>query len=153
MGANPTTEPPLQSVLRHRRESFWQITFPVIAVAVLSLAGVVALYLVTGREGTSVVADYSLALVMVPVCMVGFILLAVNAGLIYAIIWLVARIPRYTNSAQRGMLGVYSTVDSLMDKLTSIIIHALAVLRVLGNAVDEWSESPNGNKPESQSGQ
>ncbi len=137
----------LPSTLRHRREVFWQIVFPVTVVALLSLGSVVALYMLTGPDGTSVVADYSLILVLVPTCSMGIILLLINIGLIYLIVLLLRHVPGYTNSAQRKMQGVYVTVDSFTDKLMSGIVSALAVLRVVGSVVDKWST--NGDQPSS----
>jgi hypothetical protein len=130
---------PLPSTLRFRRQSFWQIIFPVIVVALLAAGAVVALFLVTGTAGTSVVADFSLILVILPTCILGVVFLVINVLLIVLLRLLITRVPRYTNAAQRKMQSVYVGVDSFTDKLTSGVVSALAVLRVVGSVVDRWS--------------
>src|SRR5574341_2520524 len=136
---------PLPSTLRFRRQSFWQIIFPVIVVALLALGAVVALYLVTGKTGTSVVADFSLILVILPACLLVVVFLVINVALIVLLRLMITRIPRYTNAAQRKMQGTHVGVDSFANKLTSGVLSALAVLRVMGSVVDRWSA--NGDQP------
>src|SRR5512138_2678207 len=74
---NPKTE------ARFRRQSWWQITFPVLAVTVLVLGCVVGLFFMTGTPGVSVIADYSVILLSLPVLVIGLIALVVTIALTY----------------------------------------------------------------------
>lgn len=139
----------MESTLRHRRESFWQIVLPVVLVALIFIGIVIALYITQGAAGVSVAADYSLALVILPSCMTGLILFAITGGLIFGIAWLVQRIPQYTHTAQRGMNSVYTTVDKFTDQLTGFFIGAAATMGGFVNTMEKWGIFPNGDQPTS----
>jgi hypothetical protein len=63
----PAETPPevnTETVARFRRQAWWQITFPVLAVTLLAVAGVVLLIVLGGPAAVSIVADYSLWLLI-----------------------------------------------------------------------------------------
>ncbi len=119
---NRPTERNPKTLARFRRESWWQITFPMIVVVVLLLGGVAGLYLWRGSKGVSVVADYSLILMIIPMLVVGL----VGLGVVIGLMWLVAQamnwIPPYTYIAQRTTFDIRDRVSSVAKRITGVII-------------------------------
>jgi hypothetical protein len=108
---------------RFRRESWWQIYFPVLAVALLSLAAVVLLAVLgSGNGAVSVVGDYSLILIIIPALLGGALLLALLIALVAGVIWLILRLPPYANVAQQSMQTVYRKVDQVCNRIAGAVI-------------------------------
>ncbi len=131
---NPKTE------ARFRRQSWWQITFPVLAVTILLLGCVAALFLVTGVPGTSVVADYSVILLGLPTIIVGLIVLVVMVTLTYLVMILLQRIPPYTFVAHQYFDKAHGAVVGFMDKITGAVIGFLSVLSGISLFLKQYSE-------------
>ncbi len=121
-GGNPET------LARFRRESWWQITFPVLFVAALGVAGVVLLIVYGGPAGVSIVADYSLLLLIIPWLIAGLLVLAAFAGLIYLSSKLIRSTPPYTYAAQKAMHRVYTWVDRQMNRIAGVVIFIRSLL-------------------------
>jgi hypothetical protein len=141
-------ERPLESTLRFRRQSFWQITFPIIGITLGLLVGVVLLYLSAGVPGTSIVADFSLMLVAIPFFLIGLLALAILIGLLYGVAWAIRTLPPYTNTAQRGMEQVYLSVDRITTQAVSLLISGLALLGGLSQTIRKLGIVPDGEHPD-----
>lgn len=111
-----------ESLLRFRREAWWQVTFPVIVAALLAVAGVVLTIVLGGPAGASVVADYSLVLLIILNLIGGLITLAIFAGLAYAVTALLRATPPYTNAAQQFVDRIYRWIDHQTDRLAHVVI-------------------------------
>ena len=72
---SPPDERNPETAARFRREAWWQITFPVLAATVISMALVVLVIVLGQQDITSIVADYSLILFIIPNLVVGLILM------------------------------------------------------------------------------
>ncbi len=120
--------PPLESVRRHRRQSFWQITFPVLAVTLLLVSGLVVLFLTRGGSGTAIVADYALMLLVLPLMLAGAVLAAAVIALTYGTVWIINRVTPLTNQAQYAMQDAYQFVENITGKIASMMIGAAAAL-------------------------
>ncbi len=131
---NPVTE------ARFRRQSWWQITFPVLAVTVLLLAGVVGLFLMSGTPGFSIMADYSVILVSLPALVAGLVLLIVMVVLTYLVMILIRRIPPYTYVAHQYFGSIHDTVVGLMDKLTRAVIGFLSIISGVSRFLKRYSD-------------
>lgn len=131
-------QPPLQSTLRARREGFWQITFPVLLVALIFIGLIVGLFFWRGTEGVSIVADFSLMIVILPTCAVGLLITGMVAGVVYGVSWATKNIWPYTNIAQRGMNRTYRTVSKVTDQFTGLMIGGLAMVSGFANVLDKW---------------
>jgi hypothetical protein len=131
---NPVTE------ARFRRQSWWQITFPVLAVAILLLGGVVALFFTLGTPGVSVIADYSIILIGLPVLIIGLLVLVVMIALTYLVMILIKRIPPYTFVAHQYFDKVHDSVVGLMDKITRAVIGFLSILSGVSRFLKRYSE-------------
>jgi hypothetical protein len=141
-GASDT---PMESTLRHRRESFWQIVFPVIFISLIFIGLVVAMVLLTRPDSAraiSIVSDYATIVVILPMCTLGLMTAAVFAGMVYGVNWALKKVPPYTNKAQQGAKVAYHTVEKVTDTISSVSIGALAVLGGFANALQQWGLIP-----------
>jgi hypothetical protein len=116
--------PRRESQVRHRRESFWQITLPMLA-AVLVMGLAFALVVMAGPAGISGVADVSLALLSIPLLLLCLVPLALVIGLLVGVIYLLRTTPRYTEVAQDYSARAAQIVDSAMKRVTDAIIPAI----------------------------
>jgi len=126
------SDEPHESYKRFKREAWWQITFPVLLLALLSLGAVVYLGIRSfgggSGEPASILADFSLGLLILLWLIGGLILLAIAVGLIYLMTLLIQKTPPYTAGAQRIARMVYSKVDEWTDKIAGVAITARATL-------------------------
>jgi hypothetical protein len=114
----------------HRKQVLWQITVPLVIGAVIIL--ILAVLVATGSPQTaSLWADISLIWLIIPVMIISLILLALLAGLAYAVIWLVRTIPSYALQAQNFMIMISSQVERLGDMIVEPILRVNAILASL----------------------
>jgi len=95
-------EPVHESYRRHRRQRTSQIILPIVLGALLFLALVVLVNIATFRDNGDVGrwAAISTIWIVVPVCIMGFVFLAVLGGLVYLMGRLLGVTPTYTGKAQ-----------------------------------------------------
>jgi hypothetical protein len=114
----------------HRKQVFWQITVPLIAVVVVILA--VAVLAATGSvQSTSLWANISLIWLLIPVMVFALILMVILAGLVYAVIWLVRILPGYSLQVQNFMVAITSQVEKLGNAIVEPILRVNAFLASL----------------------
>lgn len=123
---------PHESYQRFKREAWWQITFPVVLVSLLSIGTVVYIGILSFNSDTgqpaSIVADYGLGLLILLALLGGLILVAISVALIYGVSLLIQKTPPYTAGAQRIARQVYETVDEWTSKIAGVFISARAAL-------------------------
>lgn len=123
---------PHESYKRFKRQAWWQITFPVLLIALLSVGAVVYLGILSfgggSGEPASILADFALGLLILLWLVGGLILLAIVGGLVYLMTLLIQKTPPYTAGAQRIARQVYDRVDEWTDKIASVAITARAAL-------------------------
>lgn len=124
--------PRRESRVRHRRESFWQITLPMLA-AVLVMGLAFALIVLAGPAGISGVADISLALLSIPLLLLCLIPLALAIGLLVGVLVVLRTAPRYTEMAQDYSARAAEIVDNAMKQVTNAIIPA-----IVGFQMTQW---------------
>jgi hypothetical protein len=117
----PTARNP-KTLARFRRETWWQITFPMIVVVLVLLGGVGGLFFWRGAGGVSVVANYSMILMIIPLLVVGLIAFGVVIGLIYLVMEAIRLIPPYTYVAHKATFGVRDRVASIANRITNFVI-------------------------------
>jgi len=102
---------------RHRREVFWQITFPIIIICVILL---VLAILVTGlsAESASTWADISLIWMIIPALLISFLTMILLAGGVYLTLWLIRNLPFYFFKGHNWFLLVNLRVGRFGDGLT-----------------------------------
>lgn len=126
----------------HNKDSFWQITFPLIigSLLILSIAVWTVVAVAAGGQ-VSQAADAALIFLIIPALMIALIFLAIFSGLAYAVIWLNKNIPIYTYRLQKTFARVGGQVQTVADKAASPLIKAQtlsAALRAFGRAFRFW---------------
>jgi hypothetical protein len=139
MHARPPETLPIRNPVttaKHRRETFWQITFPFILVLLVFLgaAGGVIYAALTGQGHPSLWADTSA--IWLALLMMGMLLpvLIILAGLVYGVIYLIRVLPPYAYKTQRIFWLVNRYVAQTTDKLAEPVlrVHSLwAMLKTL----------------------
>jgi hypothetical protein len=114
----------------HRKQVLWQITFPLVAAAIVVLV-FAALAAIGSPQGASLWADIALIWLIIPVMIASLILLVLLAGLAYAVIWLVRTIPGYAMQAQNFMIMLASQVERLGNMIVEPILRVNAILASL----------------------
>jgi len=108
----------------HRREVFWQITFPLI-IALLLILGLVGVVIFAGFQGLGEVsrwADVSLIWLLLPALVVVLVMLLMLSGVVYLITRLLAILPGYARLAQDFFYLVQVRVKSISDKLVEPVL-------------------------------
>ena len=94
---------------KHRKEIFWQVTFPLILGSLVVLGLAVWTILAAAADITiRKQADISLVFLIIPAMIMMLIPLAILAGIVYGVIWLNENTPGF-------MLRVQKVVDQVRD--------------------------------------
>jgi hypothetical protein len=95
-------EPVHESYRRHRRQRTSQILLPMVLAAILFIGMIVLVNIATFRDHGDVGrwAAISTIWIVIPVCISGFIFLALLGGLVYLMARLLGVAPTYTGMAQ-----------------------------------------------------
>ena len=95
-------EPVHESYRRHRKQRTSQIILPMVLVAILFIGMIVLVNIATFRDNGDVGrwAAISTIWIVIPVCISGFIFLALLGGLVYLMARLLGVAPTYTGMAQ-----------------------------------------------------
>jgi FlaA1/EpsC-like NDP-sugar epimerase len=113
-----------QSHAKHRRETFWQITFPLL-IGVLLIIAAMAGIIISASQPTSEVsrwADVSLIWIILPAMVFTLILLALLVGLVIGVTILHRRLPRYFSMALFYMQVAREKMRQISDKLAEPVI-------------------------------
>jgi hypothetical protein len=130
MSIQPSTRPTARNpktLAKFRRESWWQITFPMLVLVLLLLGGIVGLFFWQGKVGVAVVADYSLILLILPMLVVGLIALAAVIGLVYVVGLALHWLPPYAYIAHKKTFDVRDRVVGIANRITGMIITVRSV--------------------------
>lgn len=118
----------LQTKEKHRKEVFWQITFPLIFGGLVVIAGCILLVMVVSKgNDISVGADMSLVFVLIPTMLMGIIPLAILAGMAFGVIKLIQVLPPLFFKLQQGLKTVSAKLTTVSDKAASPFINAEGV--------------------------
>ena len=95
-------EPVHESYRRHRKQRTSQIILPMVLAAILFIGMIVLINIATFRDDGDVGrwAAISTIWIVIPVCIAGFIFLALLGGLVYLMARLLGVAPTYTGMAQ-----------------------------------------------------
>ncbi len=101
----------------HRRQTFWQIAFPLILgiLAVLALGVWTILVAVRGSD-VSQSADASISFLLMPAMVITLIPLILFAGITYGLIWLKKNLPTAMFRVQKIMVKIRDGVITGADK-------------------------------------
>ena len=129
----------------HKREVFWQITVPLVVGILIILAAVGAIVFFTVQPVTDVGrwASVSLMWLILPALFFAFLILALLAGLIFAISYLIRKLPHVTLVIQLYFEQARSKVSQVLDMTTSPIIRINSLWAAIRYAT-ERGRKPNG---------
>lgn len=108
----------------HRREVFWQITFPFL-IALIILLGLVGGVIFAGVQGAAEVsrwADVSLIWLLPPLLIFLIVLLLLLVGVAFLVTKLLGLIPGYARLVQDFFVLIHLRVRSISDKLVEPIL-------------------------------
>ena len=116
---------------KHRRELFFQVTLPLILVAVLIVLTAV---IVTAGSMVSVskLADISLIWLIIPMLIVGLISFALIVVFIYGIVKLVQVLPIYASQVYTFVLAFGFQINRIGDKSVEPILRIQAFTASIG---------------------
>jgi hypothetical protein len=108
---------------KHRMETFWQVSFPLIlgCILVIGLAAWTVI-IATSGGGIRKTADISLVFLIIPAMVMALIPLAIFIGMAYAVIWLNQNTPYFMKKAQDTMTQVRDGVRNGSDKFAEPVI-------------------------------
>ncbi len=143
-----STEEPIdhESVVRARRETWTQIYLPVIVVALLAIGAMIWLGVGGSAAAASILADFSLALIILPTCLLGVFVIGAFIALTAGIAHLVRGIPPYTGKVQRFMKRIYEAVDAFTDRLANVVIAVRSFLAGLEALIKQRIEEEEAKK-------
>ena len=130
--------------LEHRREVFWQITLPLLVGILIILAAVGAIVFSSLQPVTDVErwAGVSLIWLILPALFIALIFLAILAGLIYAVSFLLRLIPRYALIIQLYFEQARSKIGQLLNLSTEPILRINSIWAAIRYATER------GRKPQ-----
>lgn len=109
----------------HRRQTFWQIQFPLILAGLIVIAVTVFLIVITAGHGNTVDthwADISLIWLILPVLAGSLIPLALLGGLIFLMAKLLGALPKYGALGHYYAIRVTEIAKLIGDKVTAPVI-------------------------------
>lgn len=122
--AMKTPQPPSRmtpSYRLHRKQFIWQILVPIL-VALLFLIVASVLVATSGNENASLGADISVIWLVIPVLFFAFLLIALLAGLVYAMAMLLKVTPTYTYKARLLTNQGLEAIERAADATTKPIL-------------------------------
>jgi hypothetical protein len=108
----------------HRREVFWQITFPLI-LTLLILLGLVGFVIYAGFQGSGSVsrwADISLIWLLLPAVVATLVVLVFLIGLVYLVSKLLGVLPGYARLVQGYFSLAQVRIRSIADKMVEPVL-------------------------------
>ena len=108
----------------HRREVFWQITFPLI-LALLILLGLAGFVIYAGFQGSANVsrwADVSLIWLLMPAVFVTLVVLIILTGVVYLVSKLLGVLPGYARLVQNFFYLAQVRIKSIADKAVEPVL-------------------------------
>ncbi len=122
----------------HRREVFWQITLPLLAGILLILAAVGAIIFSTLQPITDVGrwASVSLMWLILPALFFALLFLAVLGGLVFAVSFLLQRIPPYALIVQLFFERVKNKAGQLLNASVEPILRINSIWAAIRYATE-----------------
>ena len=117
MNETPKIERNPETHKAHRREVFWQITFPLAVGLLLALTlAVLAVLAATGSGPVKQAGDAALIFLIIPLMCTAVLFLAIFAGLAFGIIKLNGALPGYARQAQEAFGRLRQMVQQGSEK-------------------------------------
>ena len=105
-----------------RRDVAWQIALPLGLAVLVVLVLAVLLILPVGAPARSVWADISLIFLIIPTGLIGLVVLALVAGLVYGLMIVLRELPYYAKKAQDFVALATYRVSMVANKISNVIL-------------------------------
>ena len=118
---------------QHKKEVFWQITFPMLIGVVIMILMLVFVYLTitVGSSDLSRWADVSLIWLILPSLFLALIFMAFIAAFIYLISMVIHLTPRYSRLVHLYLELARSRVVQISDQITNPIVKTRSIWAVV----------------------
>jgi hypothetical protein len=120
-----------QTQAKFQRETWWQITFPLLVTVCLIFACTFGVFLASGPQGTTIVADYAVILLMLPTILAGIVTILLLGGCVYGVLFLIASVPPYAFVVQKAFNRVRDQVVGLSEKISRAAISILSFMSAI----------------------
>lgn len=116
-----------QITLRHRRQVFWQIVFPVVLAAAggVFLVVILSLAAINGSSASTQWASIAIIWMIIPLLVAGVFLSIILAGLIYLVALLSRKLPTFTHLVHTYVQIIGIRFGILLDRVARPQITAL----------------------------
>ena len=133
--SKPIQKPNSTSYLRHKRQSLWQILFPLM-IGVLLFLGAASLMVLTVAGAstginTSQYAATSVIWIVIPLMLAALLFFGLVGGLVYLLARLLKVLPGYTTRVQL----IFEMVSSRITNITNKAANPLVSIKSFGSAV------------------
>jgi hypothetical protein len=130
----------LTAVRDHRRQTFWQILFPVILAGVIVIA-VTVFMIVSSSNPSSMLdtrwANISLIWLLIPSIALSLIPLALLGGLVFLMVKALNGLPKLGARAQYYAVSASQITRNISDKISSPVIGVKGIWAGLHNLVNQ----------------
>jgi hypothetical protein len=120
-----------QTKAKFQRETWWQITFPLLVTVGVMFACTFGVFLASGPQGTAIAADYAVILLTLPAILTGLVLIAALGGCIYGVLLLIACVPPYTFVAHKALNQIRDQVVNLSGLIAGAAISILSFMSAI----------------------
>jgi hypothetical protein len=129
----PVPQPDRESIVKHRRQFYWNILFPVILASLLGLAAAILIGLATFQNGGDVArwAAISTIWLSIPAMLGNLILLALVGGSVYGLARLLKVTPHYTGLVQEYALYFNAKIVQWTDSIVEPVLKIKAWIELL----------------------
>lgn len=133
MNEIPKPEPNPKTQAAHKRETFWQITFPlIIGLVFVVILGVLTVVAATGGGRIAQAGNTALIILIVPLMLATIVFTIIFAAVAYGIIKLNETLPIYTRQAQDAFARVRQQVQMGSDKAVEPFLKTQSFFASLG---------------------
>ena len=129
----PIPQPDRESIVKHRRQFYWNILMPVVLATMLGLAVAVLVGVATFRDGGDVGrwAAISTIWLVLPTMFGMLVQLALVVGSVYGLAKLLKVTPRYTGLVQQYALYFDAKIGQWADSLVEPVLKIRAWIEML----------------------
>ena len=118
------SKPHSPSIEKHQKESFWQITLPLVICSLITL-GLAIWIIYAAALGNQIgkTADISLIILIIPAMILFLIPLAILVGLTYSVIWLNKNTSNFMVRLQDFLYQINDAAKKASDKAVKPLIN------------------------------
>ena len=147
--SNPNLNPELEqrnqeTEARHKREVFWQITFPLFLLAILfTLAAALPVIALIRNNVFGIWRDIALIWLLTPNLILAILILVVLGGAVYGVIWVIGKLPKYFYLAQQ----IFAKIQNRSTEISNRIAAPIIKIGGINAAIGQLTSRSHSNQP------